>query len=350
MYEILKKFSQHIITDNLSIKNAMEKIDSLGISSTNTRNYKFLILVDKNKKLLGTITDGDIRRSIIAGKNLDSEVINSANLNPRYGLINQELKNKNILKSLLYDTYFLPIINENREVVNVLVANEIAHHKKVSVILMAGGFGKRLGEKTLNTPKPLIKKDGKPLINYVLDRISKSNNISKVYVSTHYLSNKIKDHINKLNFKLPVEILYEEKPLGTAGIISIIDKKKIKEDLLVVNADLITNLDFDNLINYHNSSVNDITIAVAKYIFNVPYGVIEYNSQGIFKRIIEKPDISKYVSAGIYILSQNIKEVLTNKIRIDMPELINKGIEAGLSVGVFPIHENWSDIGRPEDL
>lgn len=350
MFEILKSFSQHIISNDLSIKDGMEKIDSLAVSSNTNSGNKFLILVDKNKKLLGTITDGDIRRSIIAGKNLDSKIINSANLEPKYGIVNQKIKNKNILKSVLHDTYFLPIVNKNKEVVDILVANNIIHVSKVSVLLMAGGFGKRLGEKTLNTPKPLIKKNGKPLINYAFEAIKKSSNISNVFISTHYLSDKILEHINTTNFHLSIETLYEEKPLGTAGALSLINKEKINNNILVINTDLITNLELDNVINFHNSSGNDITIAVAKYSFNIPYGVIEYNSEGIFKELIEKPAINRYVSAGIYVLSKKIKSLLPRVISIDMPDLINQAKKAGFSIGIFPMHENWSDIGRPEDL
>ena len=350
MFEVIKNFSQHFIKQNTSILDAMKKMNLLNNNDISDSNFKFLILLDDADRLLGTVTDGDIRRSILSGKSLNSSIKEAACLKPYAGVVNEQNKNKEILKKLKEETNFLPILDHKKKVDSILILNNKLSRKTVSVLLMAGGFGKRLGEKTKKTPKPLIKKNGKPLINYVFDSIKKSNYISNVFVSTHYLSNKIKDHINNLNFKLPIEILYEEKPLGTAGIISVIDKEKMKDDLLVINSDLITNLDLDDLINYHNFSINDITIAVAKYTISVPYGVIEYTSEGVFKKIIEKPDIGKYVSAGIYILSKNIKELLPNQKRIDMPELINKGIEKGYNVGVFPIHENWSDIGRPEDL
>lgn len=350
MFEILKFFSQHIITNDFSIKDAMVKIDSLGVSSTTTRNYKFLILVDENKKLLGTITDGDIRRSILAGKNLGSKIINSANLEPHYGIINQEIKNKNILTSVLHDTYFLPIINKNKEVVNILVANNSIHTKKVSVLIMAGGFGKRLGNITKNTPKPLLKKNGKPLIDHVLNIIKKSNNIEEVFISTHYLSDLLEEHIKSKKYNVPISIIREEKPLGTAGALSLINADKENNNYLVINADLITNIDIDSLITFHGLSLNDATIAVANYSFKVPYGVIEYSSDGTFLELLEKPDIKKYVAAGIYILSAKFKDLIPYNSVIDMPELINNGKKARLNIGVFPIHEFWSDIGRPEDL
>jgi dTDP-glucose pyrophosphorylase len=328
----------------------MKKINSLGENSTTGRNYKFLILLGKDKKLLGTITDGDIRRSILAGKNLDSAVINSASLEPHYGVINEDIKNKDKLTSVLYDTYFLPIINKSKEVVSILVANNNAYNKKVSVLIMAGGFGKRLGNKTKNIPKPLLKKNGKPLIDHVFNIIQKSDYIEEVFISTHYLSGLLEEHIKSKTFNIPVSIVHEEKPLGTAGSLSLIKSDKENKIFLIINADLITNVDIDSLITFHGLSSNDATIAVARYSYKVPYGVIEYSSDGTFLELLEKPDIKKYVSAGIYVLSSKFKDLIPYNSAIDMPELINNGKKELLNIGVFPIHEQWSDIGRPEDL
>ena len=349
MYEILKSYSQHIIKKQSSIRDAMKKIDALGSNYTSIINYKFLVLLDDSNKLLGTITDGDIRRSILKGENLDSSVENAASLNPHFGILNRENENKNKLSKVINDTYFLPIVDKNNRLTGILIANN-PYNKKVSVLLMAGGFGKRLGDKTERIPKPLIKKNGKALIDHAFDAINKSSNITEIFISTHYLSDLIKKHVNSKKIKVPVEIIYEKKPLGTAGALSIIENDKLGKDFLIINADLVTNLDLDNLITFHNLSRNDATIAVARYVYKVPYGVIEYSSNGSFLGLIEKPDINKYVSAGIYILSNKFKDLLPKMTVIDMPDLINKGHKKGLSVGVFPIHEEWSDIGRPEDL
>jgi len=350
MSVLYKNFTKCLIKNNASIKDAMKKMNDIGKGDKIIKNYQFLLLVDKTNKLIGTITDGDIRRSILRGESLNSSVIKATNMNPIYGLEKEYENNNALLNSILHETFFLPILNKNMQVIDALVSDSSYLNKNISVLLMAGGFGKRLGNLTKNTPKPLIKKNGKAIIDNVLDIINKCNLVTKLYISTHYLSSLLKEHVNSRIFKFPIKYLYEDTPLGTAGSLSLLDNKLKENNILVINADLITNIDLNNLIDYHNISKNDATIAVAEYTYKIPYGVIEYSSSGSFLELIEKPDINKFVAAGIYVLSPKFKSLLSLEEVIDMPDLINRGRKNNLAIGVFPIYEEWSDIGSPEDL
>lgn len=351
MIKKLNNFSKHLIKSDVLIKDAMHRINELGSNgSLSSIMHKFLIIVNDNNKLLGTITDGDIRRLLLQGGSIDDSIKKAAMLKPKFGKIEKDKENILLLKSINHQISFLPIIDHLEKVCEVLIENTNEDNKKVTVVLMAGGFGKRLGNKTKTTPKPLVKYDGKPIIDYVIEVISKSNSVSNIIVSTHYLSDLIKKYIKSKNINIPIDIIREESPLGTAGCLSLIPEDDENKDLLIINGDVITNLNIDSLIASHNLTKNDATISAARYSHSIPYGVLKYNAEGGFIGLEEKPNINKYVSAGIYLLSSKFRSILLPNEAIDMPDLINRGKEIGLKIGVFAIHESWSDIGRPEDL
>jgi len=346
----INNFSNHLISPDSLIKDAMQKINELGAGALQSIMYKFLIIADTNNILLGTITDGDIRRFLLHGGSINSSIKEAAMLKPRYGIKGKDKENLSLLGSISNEISFLPIIDKNNKIFDVLVSDAEDKDKKVTVILMAGGFGKRLGKKTINTPKPLLNYNGKPIIDYVLDLIKKSYYVSKIIISTHYLSEEVEKHFKSKKLDIPYTFIREDKPLGTAGCLSLISEMKEENDLLVINGDVITNLHIDSLIKSHNLTQNDATISAAKYSHSIPFGVLKYNNDGEFVGLDEKPDINQYVSAGIYLLSSKFLSILLPNEEIDMPELINRGKEIGFKVGVFAIHENWSDIGRPEDF
>jgi dTDP-glucose pyrophosphorylase len=346
--KLITNLDKYICTSNTNILMAMKRIEELGNKGKKLgRTNMFLLVCGENNKLLGTLTDGDIRRGIIQGLDLNSEVKNCMEKKSSTGKIGEKNYNIDLLKKISSVSFFLPIVDKENCVVNILV--NIRENLSFNALIMAGGYGKRLGGLTKNTPKPMIKVAGNPIIENVLVNLENSNNIAKIYISTFYLSNQIAAYIKERKNDIDIDIIEEEVPLGTAGSIQLL-KNIEKNHLLVVNADIITKLNFSSLMQFHIKRKFDATIAVSKYAVKVPYGVIEYDNNGNFNKIKEKPNIVHYVSAGIYILSPGFQKLVSNRGKIDMPELLSIGKKEGFKIGLFPLHEEWSDIGRPEDL
>ena len=333
--------NNYIVLEGTLILNVLKKL------TEKAREYPFLIVVNKKKKLLGTITDGDIRRSLIAGKSLKGKVDDFMQKTPIKAYDNNSDNFETLLSRI--DTYFpfLPVLNKNDNLVKIVI-NDVDEKIPLNVLIMAGGYGKRLGDKTKNKPKPLVNVRGKPLLEHIFKNIEKIK-VQNIFISVHHLKEQIHDFLTKTKRKNKVKVLTERRPLGTAGSLKLLPNIK-KSNILVVNGDILTTLDFEALINFHSKNNSDATIAVANHLVEIPYGVIRHDIKGNFLNLEEKPNINNYVSAGIYCLSNKILKLLDVREYIDMPELLNRGKKKGMNIMIFPIHENWTDIGRPKDL
>ena len=341
---IIKNYKQYICYSDDSIVTVIKKLNI-----ANNLNLKCLIIVDKNYKIIGTITDGDIRRGILENISLSASISEVMNKNFSIGKIDDDINNAKKLEKLrLTDKVpFLPIVNNNDTMDSILAISN-AYKNNSSVLIMAGGLGKRLGKLTLEKPKPLVEVAGKPILQYVLDNIM-SSKIKDINISVHYKAEKISEFINKNNLSKKVNIIYEENPLGTIGALSLLGSKEC--DLYVVlNADVITDVPLDDFITYHNDNKNDITIGAAIHEYEVPYGVIKYDKLGQFYGISEKPKFKNFISAGIYVISKKASLLIPKNKNIDVPEFFNMAKIAGFKVGVFPVHEYWTDVGIPETL
>ena len=198
-------------------------------------------------------------------------------------------------------------------------------------------------------PKPLLSVNGTPIIENILLNIENNTNFKNIYISTHFLAEKIERYIKNRSNSENIKFIREKKPLGTAGSIQNIEDRE-QNHLLVVNGDLVINLDFSALANFHFENTFDATIAVARHEVNVPFGVIHFDKNGDFEEIKEKPNIINYVSAGINILSPKFQKLVNSEKKIDMPELLSIGRSLNLKIGIFPLHEKWIDLGNLEDL
>ena len=254
---------------------------------------------------------------------------------------------KLLLSKVLSATPFLPIVNELGLVEKILL-DAPKDTTTVNALIMAGGYGTRLGAKTSNTPKALVKVRGTPLIEHVFRRLDLVK-FDKIFVSVHFLADQVEDYLKKIGRDKQTIILRESKPLGTAGALGLLPTN-LTGQLLVTNCDIISNFDPNALFDFHNSSKSDALIAVASHDFSVPYGVVKSDMNGLYSCIIEKPIISNFVAAGIYSLSQNFYKNVRPNERIDMPDLLNKEAVAGKKISIFPLHENWSDVGTIEEL
>ncbi len=335
MYQI--KISKELkVKPSDQIREVMKKL-------TET-NYRFQLVVS-NKKLLGTVVDGDIRRAILEGKNLNEKIEICMNKNPIVGKLIKKDSFKKLINSIRSEIKFLPVINEKNKLSYVILEKKKKYIK--NFLIMAGGFGKRLGSKTKSTPKPLLKINRKPILEHILQKVEKTD-YNEIYLSTFYLHEKIQKYVSERKKNTDINVVVEKKPLGTAGSIYYIKRKKF-DCLVVINGDLITDIDLNALTDYHIENKHDITITVAKYTYNLPFGLINFDKNLNFKSLKEKPDISNFVLSGIYCLNKECCELIKNK-RTDMTEVIIKSSLLKKRIGIFPIFEYWKDIGSLKDF
>ena len=312
------------------------------INKLNKNKIKIVFVVNKNNQLIGTITDGDIRRSFLKNKNLNIPLKKIMNKNFEKILLHKKKSNTE------FKNQIIPILDKKKRIIKIKILSKYKKRNELftDVLIMAGGFGKRLLPYTKKIPKPMLKINKKPIIENIILKLLKQG-FEKFYISTHYKSKFIKDYFKKKkNFGADIIFLNEKKPLGTAGCLGLINKKKIKKNLLVHNADIVSDLNYNNFVKFHNESKSDITIAAKEHITYSPFG--EINFRGIkVKKISEKPKNVSFINAGIYLFkSKLIGDVKPKKLTIT--DFIQKKIKKKIKVNVFPIHEFWSDIGQKE--
>ena len=317
----------------------------LAMKKLNEGQFRFQLVVSNDGKLLGTISDGDIRRSILEGKNLEESVLKCMNKRPKVSYINKKFEHKLVLDSISSIVKYLPILDDNKYLKYVIIDEEEIINK--TALVMAGGYGKRLGDKTKNIPKPLLKIGDKPILEILLNKLEEAN-YTQIYISTYYLYQKIEKFISNRKSKSNIKLLVEDKPMGTAGSINLVPKSEY-EILTVINGDVVSEVDLDAFNSFHIEKKNDITLTVAKYKHQVPFGVVDFNKNYNFNSLNEKPLLEHYILSGIYCLNKNICNLI-NKEKVDMTSIISKAKKLDKKIGIFPIYEYWKDIGSPDDF
>lgn len=336
---ILKKINQNLVYDHQSIDIALKKMEISKI--------KVLFVINKKKKLVGSITDGDIRRFLIKNKVLKGTVNQFMNKNFSYAFTDSSKKlNDALMKKK--DLKYIPILNNKKNLVKIQTTESLFNEKFNHIVLMAGGKGKRLRPLTKNTPKPLIKINDIPLIESLILRFI-NQGFNKFIISINYLGKKIEKYLgNGKKFGCEIRYVKESKYLGTAGSLSLIKSMKLNKPLLVMNSDIITNIDFDSLINYHKSNKADLTICAKNYRNVSLYGELVTKNNRVFS-IKEKPVKDVFVNLGIYVINPNILNFVEKK-ELHMTDLINYLIDKKKKIFYYPIFENWIDIGNKKDL
>lgn len=337
-----------IITKNKTIKEAMRLI--------NLNQHKCLIVVDKNKKLIGTLSDGNIRRALLKNYTLDDKINYIYNNNPKFILKKNSSKEK--LKSLFLKANFdiIPIIQDNRKVIDVTYWSKVFNDERkinkkkeylpnISVVIMAGGEGTRMKPFTNVLPKPLIPINDKPVIKHIMDKF-KIQGISNFIFTINHKAEIIKAYFKELKSKNKIKFINEKTPLGTAGSLKAL-QNKIINSFFVINCDTIVNIDYTDLYNFHEKNKNMITIIASAKEHIVPYGVCNLSATGRLKNIEEKPKFNFLASAGIYVVHPSVLKLIPKNKKFDFPELIIAAKRKKIKIGVFPIDDNsWSDIGQ----
>jgi dTDP-glucose pyrophosphorylase len=334
------------IVRSTPIRHAMEKIDS---------NAKGIVLVvDENRRLLGTVTDGDIRRAILVRQDLEEPIGNLLDRKKKHhsqqpvtAPVEME-RGKLLLIMQEHMVRQLPLLDEHGCVVDLVTQDDLIPEAELPIraVIMAGGFGKRLLHLTEKMPKPMLPVGEAPLIERTVEQLREAG-IRRLHITTHYCADQIIDHFGDgSRFGVEVKYVTEDKPLGTAGFLGLMEKSQ--QPLLVINGDILTGVDFRSMLDYHEEHRADMTVGVRAYNLNVPYGVIESDGS-VVRGVVEKPSLDLFINAGIYVLEPTIHRYLPASDRFDMTDVIRRLLELGRHVVSFPIHEYWLDIGKPAD-
>lgn len=325
-----------------SIREVMERIDVSGKG--------IALVLDERQHLIGTITDGDIRRAILAGLNLDVPVSNLLAQRQAafdFGPLTAPVGTDDpALLHLMNETGVrqIPLVDEENRVVDVAFLSDLAKEYELPLraVVMAGGFGTRLRPLTNDLPKPMLPVGSKPLLELIVDQLKRAG-IRRLNVATHYKGEMISEHFKDgQDFGVEIRYVKEDQPLGTAGALSLLEDSE--EPLLVINGDILTRVDFREMLNFHREHKADLTIAVRQYEFNVPYGVVETDGVTV-KGISEKPTVRQFINAGMYLLNPSVRRLIPNGQPYDIPDLVHRMIAEARPVVCFPVREYWLDIG-----
>jgi len=328
-----------------TIKEAMEALDETA--------EKVLLVVDDGQKLIGTLTDGDIRRHILKERNLTGTIENAFNQNPIF-IFKEDVGTEKVIKILTKNKInLIPILDQNRRVIDYTTWEKVFGNNKksefqiidVPVVIMAGGRGDRLDPFTKVLPKPLIPIDGKPVVDHIIDRF-KAFGAYKFYLTIHHMSKIIRAYFEEKNPDHSIGFAEEDEPRGTAGSLKFL-ADKLDRPFFVSNCDIIIEADYADLYRFHTENSYDITLVASTKQFNIPYGICELNGVGSLNRIQEKPEFRFLVNTGLYILNPNVIDLIPDNQLFHITHLMEKVRENKGTIGVYPVSEKaWIDVGQ----
>lgn len=338
----MKPWRKALVNSEVTLEQAIEILDKAGL--------RIALIVDTQNKLLGTLTDGDVRRALLKHLPLETPVTQVMNVRPKTA--GQSWTESRILALMeQYELLQLPIVDAESRVIGLANLHDILnkHRHDNPVFLMAGGFGKRLRPLTNNCPKPMLKVGEKPILEQILLNFVEAG-FHRFYISTHYMPEVIRDHFGDgEKWGVSIQYVHENEPLGTGGALGLLPHEEIDQPLFMMNGDLLTSLNLHSFLEFHETHNGVATMCVREYEHQVPYGVITSDGTQI-KSMVEKPVHRFFVNAGIYLLAPALVKSVKPGTRIDMPTLLEQQIDNGQAVNMFPIHEYWLDIGRMDDF
>jgi dTDP-glucose pyrophosphorylase len=337
---MIKDYRNHLITKESNIKDALAMLDRLAVDA-------ILFVVDEESRLLGSLTDGDVRRGLLMGKSLEESVENYVQSEPKsVNKVNYSLTE--IIKLREQNFKVLPVLDANQRIINVINFRYQKSYLPLDALVMAGGRGSRLRPMTDTVPKPLLKVGNKAIIDYNIDRLS-SYGIDDFHISVRYLGEKLEDHYNnrplngiKLNF------VWEEEALGTLGAASLIERFH-HDYVLITNSDILTTMDYEDFFLDFLAKDADMSVATIPYQVDIPYAVMETKDHKVIS-FKEKPTYTYYSNGGIYIVKRELLNRIPKNSFYNTTDLMEKLIEDGGKLISYPIHQYWLDIGKPEDF
>jgi dTDP-glucose pyrophosphorylase len=340
----MKHGIEQIISYKISAKQALERLDKVaGIAKTQA----VLFIVDENNCLVGSLSDGDVRRGFIAGHLITEDVSAFMFHDCRYLEICkyntssiEALKEQNIR--------FVPLVDSGKRIIKVLDLADVVAFMPVDAVIMAGGKGERLMPLTEKTPKPLLVVGNKPIIEHNIDRLRKFG-VTNFNVTLGYLGDQIENYFNNgAEKEIAISYLREKTPLGTIGSLSMIDNLH-NDSILIMNSDVLTNIDFKDFYDYFIENEADMCVASVPYFVNVPYAVFQFSDGKNVTSLTEKPSYTFYSNAGIYLMKRELIDFIPKNTKYDATDFMEAIIRAGKKLVSYPITNYWLDIGRMDD-
>ncbi|SHF35242.1 nucleotidyltransferase family protein [Desulforamulus putei] len=336
----MRSWKDVLVSPCASILNTIKVIDSAAL--------QIALVVDDAGRLLGTVTDGDIRRAILRGLSLDEPVSRVMNSSPTVARVNED-RQEILAVMKARNLRHIPVLDETGRVVGIEILEELLKggRKENLVVLMAGGLGSRLRPLTQDCPKPLLKVGSRPILETILHNFIEYG-FERFYISVNYKADMIKQYFGNGNrWNVQIKYIEEKERLGTAGSLSLLPEKT-EHPLLIMNGDLLTRVNFDQLLSFHIDNQVQATMCVREFDLQVPFGVVKIDGHRLLG-IDEKPVQHFFVNAGIYVLQPDVLELLPRGMYYDMPDLLARIVEQGKETAVFPVREYWLDIGRLSD-
>lgn len=336
----MRKPKDHIISIETKIKEALIQLNDLNLDN-------ILFVVDSNSKLVGSLTDGDIRRALIKGVEIESSVEEVIQKEPKYIIKGQNNLNK-IIELREGNFKIIPVVDSDFKIINVINFRNLKSYLPVDAVIMSGGRGQRLQPLTDSIPKPLLKVGGKAIIEHNLDRLAIFG-IDDFWISLRYLGEQIESHLGNGDEKnVNIEYIWESEPLGTIGAVSRINNFQ-HDYVLVTNSDLLTNIDYEKFFLEFLNNDADLAVLTIPYQINIPYAVLE-TKNGIVKSLKEKPTYTYYSNGGIYLIKKNVLKLIPKNTFYNSTDLIELLISKNYKVISYPFSGYWLDIGKHEDF
>lgn len=340
----MRSFKEYCCSKNAQLLEAIQQMDLL--------DGKLLIVVDDFDKYVSVISIGDIQRYLIKHQNIEAKVVDALRSNVRVARVSDsDARIKEFM--LEFRTEFMPVLNEDGSLNRVIFWKDLFEGNRessndslnVPVIIMAGGTGSRLKPITNIIPKPLVPMGENPIIQIIMDQFSKIG-ANKFYISVNYKANMIKQYLSQIDRDYGIDYFEEEKPLGTAGSLFML-KEHLKDTFFVSNCDILIDQDYKEVYRWHKQNANEITAIAAIKNYHIPYGTLEVEKNGLLRNMKEKPDLTFYVNAGVYILEPHLLQEIPENEFFHITHLMDKVKNRGGRVGVFPVSEgSWMDIGN----
>lgn len=328
-----------LLTPNTTLQDVVLALDNGGVG--------FLAFIDENNTLLGIITDGDLRRSILNKTSNIQEIINR-----KPETMHARTSVRDVMRRLkVLHVRHMPLIDSDGKLITVFSMDDIEFLSRNNyIVIMAGGLGSRLGELTKEIPKPMLKVGDRPMLQHLVEQF-RDQGFSKFIFCLNYKKEVIQEHfLDGKKFGVTIDYVIEDKRLGTAGALGLINKKLLVEPFFVINADILTSLDFNKALIYHCEKNAIATMCVRQFQQEVPYGVVSASKELFIENIKEKPSFSFDVNAGIYVLDSLVLDLIPPDTFYDMPTLFQSLIAQKSPCAMFRLLDYWVDIGRKEDL
>lgn len=331
--------NRYMIAQTATIKDSLVALNNI---SSDTQS---LLVVDDDEKMLGTLTDGDIRRGLISGAKLNDPV--NTIMHRDYKYILQSEFNVALLKHFReHKVYFIPILDNENHVVDIVNLQKYKSLLPIDAVLMAGGKGERLRPLTEKTPKPLLKVGGKCIIDHNVDRLI-SYGVRHINVTVNYLGEQLEEHFSQPRNNIHIQTFREPRFLGTIGSILYVNTF-YSDTVLVMNSDLFTNIDYEDFFLHFKVHDAEMSVAAVPYNVSIPYGILDLEGRTI-KGLQEKPKYNYYVNAGIYLIKKSVLTEIPANVHYNATDLIEKLIAKGKTVIRYPLNGTWIDIGNPQE-